>query len=55
MVGTASEPPDQLTSVARAVTGAYYVIPSADRLAAFGVGGSPVTAAPTPNPVRAAG
>jgi putative iron-dependent peroxidase len=36
MAGTASEPPDQLTSVARAVTGAYYVIPSADRLAAFG-------------------
>jgi putative iron-dependent peroxidase len=36
MVGRGSEPPDQLTSVARAVTGAYYVIPSADRLAAFG-------------------
>jgi len=36
MVGLGSEPPDQLTSVARAVTGAYYVIPSADRLAAFG-------------------
>lgn len=36
MVGSADEPPDQLTSVARAVTGAYYVVPSADRLAAFG-------------------
>ena len=36
MVGDGSEPPDALTSVARAVTGAYYVIPSADRLAAFG-------------------
>jgi putative iron-dependent peroxidase len=37
MVGRGSEPPDQLTSVARAVTGAYYVIPTADRLAAFGL------------------
>jgi putative iron-dependent peroxidase len=36
MAGTGSEPPDQLTGVTRAVTGAYYVIPSADRLAAFG-------------------
>jgi len=36
MVGRGSEAPDQLTSVARAVTGAYYVIPSADRLTAFG-------------------
>jgi putative iron-dependent peroxidase len=36
MVGNGSEPADQLTSVARAVTGAYYVIPTADRLAAFG-------------------
>jgi putative iron-dependent peroxidase len=36
MVGQESEPPDHLTSVARALTGAYYVIPSADRLAAFG-------------------
>lgn len=35
MVGRGSEPPDQLTSVARAVTGAYDVIPSADRLAAL--------------------
>ncbi len=37
MVGNESEPPDHLTSVARAVTGAYYVIPTADRLAAFGL------------------
>ena len=36
MVGRPDEPPDQLTAVARAVTGAYYAIPSADRLAAFG-------------------
>ena len=36
MIGRGSEPSDALTSVARAVTGAYYVIPSADRLAAFG-------------------
>jgi putative iron-dependent peroxidase len=37
MVGNQSEPPDQLTSVARAISGAYYVIPAADRLAAFGL------------------
>ena len=37
MVGSESEPPDGLTSVARAVTGAYYVIPTADQLAAFGL------------------
>ena len=36
MVGSESEPPDALTSAARALTGAYYVIPTADRLAAFG-------------------
>src|SRR5262245_7960520 len=36
MAGQGSEPPDQLVSIARALTGAYYVIPSADRLAAFG-------------------
>lgn len=36
MVGSGTEPPDQLTSVAVAVSGAYYVVPSADRLAAFG-------------------
>jgi len=36
MAGRGSEPPDHLTNVAQAVTGAYYVIPSADRMAAFG-------------------
>ena len=36
MAGRGSEPPDHLTNVTRAVTGAYYVIPSADRMAAFG-------------------
>jgi putative iron-dependent peroxidase len=36
MVGSESEPPDELTSVARAVTGAYYIIPTADRLSALG-------------------
>jgi putative iron-dependent peroxidase len=36
MVGHGSEPPDHLTTVASAVTGAYYVIPAADRLARFG-------------------
>ena len=34
MVGDGG-PPDQLLTVARALTGGYYVIPSADRLAAF--------------------
>ena len=36
MAGRGSEPSDKLTSVTRAVTGAYYVIPSSDRMAAFG-------------------
>jgi hypothetical protein len=36
MVGRRDGPPDRLTTVTRAVTGAYYVIPSADSLAAFG-------------------
>ena len=36
MVGLAGGPPDALTTVTRAVTGAYYVIPSTDALAAFG-------------------
>ena len=36
MVGVGGGPPDALTTVARAVSGAYYYIPSADRLAAFG-------------------
>ena len=35
MVGRADGPPDHLTSVTRALTGAYYVVPSAERLAAF--------------------
>jgi len=38
MVGRGDGPPDSLTGVTRAVTGAYYVIPSADSLAAFGGG-----------------
>jgi porphyrinogen peroxidase len=33
MVGLGAGPADRLTTVTRAVTGAYYVIPSADRLA----------------------
>jgi porphyrinogen peroxidase len=36
MVGRGADPPDKLTAFTRAVTGAYYVIPSAERLAAFG-------------------
>jgi putative iron-dependent peroxidase len=36
MVGTADQPPDALTTVTRALTGAYYVIPSSDALAALG-------------------
>ncbi len=36
MIGAGGEPPDRLTAVTRPVTGAYYVIPSADALAAFG-------------------
>jgi putative iron-dependent peroxidase len=35
MVGLGDGPPDALTTVTRALTGGYYVIPSADRLAAF--------------------
>lgn len=35
MVGHGADPPDKLTSFTRAVTGAYYVIPSAERLASF--------------------
>jgi porphyrinogen peroxidase len=35
MIGGADGPPDKLTSFARALTGAYYVIPSADRMAAL--------------------
>jgi putative iron-dependent peroxidase len=36
MVGGGGEPPDKLTSFTRPLTGAYYVIPSAESLAAFG-------------------
>ena len=36
MVGRGDGPPDRLTTVTRALTGAYYVIPSADTLASFG-------------------
>jgi porphyrinogen peroxidase len=36
MIGVGDGPPDALTAVARAISGAYYVIPSADRLAALG-------------------
>jgi porphyrinogen peroxidase len=36
MIGRGGGPPDRLTSFTRALTGAYYVIPSADRLAALG-------------------
>jgi putative iron-dependent peroxidase len=35
MIGSGGDPPDTLTGVTRAVTGAYYVIPAADRLAAL--------------------
>jgi len=35
MIGGADGPPDMLTSFARALTGAYYVIPSADRMEAL--------------------
>jgi putative iron-dependent peroxidase len=36
MVGRGGGPPDKLTSFTRALTGAYYVIPAAELLAAFG-------------------
>ncbi len=36
MIGVGDGPPDQLTAVTRALTGAYYVVPAADALAAFG-------------------
>jgi putative iron-dependent peroxidase len=36
MVGLRDGPADRLTTVTRAVTGAYYVIPSADRLGRAG-------------------
>ncbi len=37
MIGTDGGPRDDLTKFTRALTGAYYVIPSADRLAEFGI------------------
>jgi putative iron-dependent peroxidase len=36
MIGRGDDPPDKLTAFTRAITGAYYVIPSAERLAGFG-------------------
>ena len=36
MVGRGTGPRDELTRFTNALTGAYYVIPSAERLAAFG-------------------
>jgi hypothetical protein len=38
MVGLGGGPLDRLTTVTRAVTGAYYVIPSAEHLAVAGGG-----------------
>ena len=38
MCGTEGQPPDALTTVTRATTGAYYVIPATDALAALGGG-----------------
>jgi deferrochelatase/peroxidase EfeB len=35
MLGVDGGPPDKLLAVTRPLTGAYYVIPSADRLGAF--------------------
>lgn len=47
MIGRGADPPDKLTSFTRVITGAYYVIPSAERLAAFGgeqrTGGPPLS------------
>jgi subfamily B ATP-binding cassette protein MsbA len=40
MVGAGGDEPDRLTLVTRALTGAYYVIPSADRLAALAASGA---------------
>jgi len=36
MIGRGDDPPDELTRFTHAVTGAYYFVPSADRLASFG-------------------
>ena len=38
MVGVGKNPRDELTRYTRAITGAYYMVPSAERLAAFGRG-----------------
>jgi len=38
MIGLGDGPPDQLTTVTRPLTGAYYFVPSAEALAALGVG-----------------
>ncbi len=38
MIGAGDGPADRLTTVTHALTGAYYVIPSADRLASFAAG-----------------
>jgi len=35
MIGADGGPPDKLLAVTRPLSGGYYVIPSADRLAAF--------------------
>jgi putative iron-dependent peroxidase len=40
MIGAGGDEPDRLTTVTRALTGAYYVIPSADRLAALAASGA---------------
>ena len=37
MVGLGDGPRDDLTRFTRAVSGAYYVVPSAEALASFGV------------------
>jgi putative iron-dependent peroxidase len=42
MVGLGDGPPDALTTVARPLTGAYYVVPAAERLAALDGEGDPV-------------
>jgi porphyrinogen peroxidase len=47
MAGRAGAPRDELTRFTRPVTGAYYVIPSAEQLARFG--GDERTDAPTPD------
>jgi putative iron-dependent peroxidase len=51
MIGRGADPPDKLTSFTRAITGAYYVIPAADRLASFGG----ARTGDTPQPTSSAG